>query len=1051
MLDANDPPTPGAGHRLDVNVPYVAGDRIAQRYVVEELLGRGGMGVVLRAFDERLHRAVALKVLPSSAHLDGIARARMVREARSAAALNHPGIVQIYDVGDTGDGGTFLAMELVRGRSLREAARQGWLSPATLARLAPELGATLAAAHREGLVHRDVKPDNVMVRTDGRIVVLDFGLAKPTPVAAAPGRPEPMALTDDGSIVGTPAYLSPEQARGEPLTGASDQFALAVTLFELLTGQLPWLGTTPTSVLASMLVDDPKRASELVSTIPTSVDDVLARGLAKRSADRYADCEALGRAFAEALGESTVGLELRETAAAPTPASSPSRPSRDPLGSSSRPASHATQHGQTVPVSGGTYSAARTDPDRGSDDAQTRSDESRDLAHAPDLTARTTRPTTGRTALVTAMVLGGVALAGAVWQAWTTRTASDVPAQSAGPLVLGRDTVLACPLLGDERGGSDKGWLAAAIATAVCERARWMLGGRPESTRIPAELLGLSSSPDERADTDVFVAANARQSTLDEAARGATAWLDGSFSRHGRALEVHAILRRREGAPLGEVEAHGTVREIAVAITDAWARAGVLPSAQPIDDELARWTLVSDGTLALARFDAEQAYWLMEEAPAACATLLAHEAQLDPLVRATIPGWTGLGTAPAEDVSTPARMAMTALSSPSPRVDLVESLAEARTRESSPIGRAVLAVAEATGRSALDRDRTIEVLLVASTTFPRAGRDMWPLLAFTALDTAVGPAVNESYSEWCPWDPDAWATGALALRAPDPRRLVLLRRAHAVAPRNTSVAADLAFAQIDAGSVASARSVAAEIADAGPDQRFVSELISVVAASAEGRIGAAMERARALISSLDVLFSYRKQDFYLASWVAELTLLTEDRTLADLYLERALAERRDGPYRGGSPTAHDTYLALLALVGTPELGRQVMARLEGRDPIVQGVRAWLEGDAETATRLLRQLLNTPETLGAAVTVAALADLLAAHGGEALVERADEALGEARGPFHGIGMLDVRRARRHAARGETDRARAEAQRVVDALADGDLDLPVVEEMRRLAAH
>jgi serine/threonine-protein kinase len=277
---------------------------IAGRYEIVAPLGEGGMGQVVRARDTKLDREVALKLLPAKAVGDEKARARLLREARAAAKLSHPGIVHVYDTGETHDGGAFIAMELVQGRTLRDVLAAGGSPPATIVRALVECARALAYAHAKGSVHRDVKPENIMIRDDGRAALLDFGIAKAI-VADAP------TLTDAGQVLGTPAYLSPEQARDEELDGRADEFALAVTAYEALTGKLPWKSNTLPSMMAEILRDDPPPPSTINAALPPAVDTVLLRALAKRREDRYADLEAFADALEEILAK--LGGPLRHT------------------------------------------------------------------------------------------------------------------------------------------------------------------------------------------------------------------------------------------------------------------------------------------------------------------------------------------------------------------------------------------------------------------------------------------------------------------------------------------------------------------------------------------------------------------------------------------------------------------------------------------------------------------------------------------------------------------------------------------------------------------
>jgi eukaryotic-like serine/threonine-protein kinase len=273
------------------------GTVVAGRYLVVAPLGAGGMGEVYRARDERLGRDVALKVLPAQALGNDAARARLIREARSAAQIEHPGIVHVYDVDETGDGGAFLVMELVQGKTLGQLLHEGALSLADRRRAIVEAARALAFAHGRGFMHRDVKPDNVMVREDGRAVVLDFGLAKLAFAAAGAAPPDAATITQEGVFIGTPAYVAPEQARGDAVDARADQFALGVVAYEALTGASPWHGTSPVSVLSQVLSVDPPAPTTLAPGLPKDLDAVIARAIAKRPEDRYPSVDA----FADAL------------------------------------------------------------------------------------------------------------------------------------------------------------------------------------------------------------------------------------------------------------------------------------------------------------------------------------------------------------------------------------------------------------------------------------------------------------------------------------------------------------------------------------------------------------------------------------------------------------------------------------------------------------------------------------------------------------------------------------------------------------------------------
>lgn len=334
------------------------GSVIHGRYVVEKRLGAGGMGDVYLARDQKLDREVALKVLKASDLGDDTARARLIREARSAARLDHPGIVQVFDVGGTDQGDAYLVMERVKGRSVRELLREGALGREEALRIVVDLAAALAAAHADGVIHRDVKPDNAMVRDDGRVVLLDFGIVKrvvsPLSDTATPDTPTLDNLTREGSIVGTPAYLAPEQARGRALA-ATDQWALAVMAYELLSGRIPWEGNDATHVLAQILLDEAPVLSTHAEGVPAEADAAISRALEKEPEARHADVSAFANALLDAFR-----TEPRETSSEPADTTTPPRseplatsgetppsdvvtpPGSEPLATSSEPSDAAT-------------------------------------------------------------------------------------------------------------------------------------------------------------------------------------------------------------------------------------------------------------------------------------------------------------------------------------------------------------------------------------------------------------------------------------------------------------------------------------------------------------------------------------------------------------------------------------------------------------------------------------------------------------------------------------------------------------------------------------
>jgi serine/threonine-protein kinase len=277
------------------------------RYVLSRKLGAGGMAEVWEAFDEGLHRSVAVKVVRDEIAGEAEFRERFIREARLAAQLEHPRILPIYDFG-TESGVTYLVMPLLPGGSLKERIHGPMPADEVVEALAA-VAAALDHAHARGVLHRDVKPANVLVDASGSLLLADFGLAKNTAISSE--------LTAAGMVVGTPAYMAPEQAIGKPVDRRADQYALGIVAFELLTGRTPFRSESPFAVLDKHLREAPPPPSSFVPGLPLGVDAVLAKALSKQPQDRFDTCRELVEALAAALGAS---MPLRPSTAVRTSA-----------------------------------------------------------------------------------------------------------------------------------------------------------------------------------------------------------------------------------------------------------------------------------------------------------------------------------------------------------------------------------------------------------------------------------------------------------------------------------------------------------------------------------------------------------------------------------------------------------------------------------------------------------------------------------------------------------------------------------------------------------
>ncbi len=805
------------------------GTRIADRYVVLGELGAGGMGVVLRARDERLGRLVAVKILPPSTIGDDASRKRLVREARAAAALDHQNIVHVYDVGEMQDGGAFLVMELVRGQSLGEHLRSGTLTINQRLRAVVDVARALQYAHEQGFLHRDIKPDNIMVKVDGRVVVLDFGLAK----VVAPGlgtTVEASLISSKSAFVGTPAYVSPEQARGDTLDAKTDQFSLAVSMFELITGELPWEGGTPLEVISHILRGEPKKLRDVSADASAELEAVLDRALKKDVAARF---DSIG-AFADAVAAAAVP-EIDAT------------PSLREVGVGPSQSVHAA--------------AIRT-------------------LSAPATSQRVGSRSPRR---FRAQLLGGGLVLAATLIGGTYLLTRTPPPPSAPPFVLGTKSTVACPVLATtDPDQTETGWLGAAAATLVCERVTMILGGNPDRTRIPADLLGLAHEPREGFPIQPFDDKNVVEKTV-TAAKNADAYIDGTLA-HTSDFHVKLAMHAKGGDVLASGEGHGASLLESV-------RAAMTPLAvhlEPgVDTAYAnRWFGGASSSARLSTFDLHVLVLAEDEdnVVAACKSLPRGElGTLAPFATTLCAEklYEPLPPAPKLDMSSPGAALTTAstlrFTEPATNGERAGWLGELAAREQDLGGKALLFAAEAELEyKALDNKasaRSARSSIQASPRIADIRGNAWHRQSFVSEVDNV--AVLAAHAAWVPWEPYAWAN---LLRAKDRRDTRGYQRSYILAQRGYW-AVEYGVRLLEIGDLVAARGVAVTTHNARLD---------VLVLHAERHPGTALTTAIALLRAQEAKPMNGNTATRLAANVIDLGVLLgrpTDDAIAD-YIER---------------------------------------------------------------------------------------------------------------------------------------------------------------------
>jgi serine/threonine protein kinase len=335
--------------------PALIGRRVAGKFVVEQFLGGGAMGAVYRARDDSLDRKVALKVMHPAVAIDPSFVSRFHREAKAASRLDHPNSMRVIEFGEEPDGLLFIAMEYLEGRELYKVIHEDWpLSDARIADIMMKALAAIAVGHDMGVIHRDLKPENIMILTrkddEGQdmVKVCDFGIAKITePDDTAPdGAPKTagVKLTTAGVVVGTPEYMSPEQARGEKLDSRSDLYSMGIILYQLLTGRTPFLADTALAVVLKHITEPPEPPHVIYPEVHRGLEAVALRALAKSKNERFQTARDMRAALKAAIEGRPIPQDSGEARPNAGASGAPPPPSDAPRrGASERPAVSTTE------------------------------------------------------------------------------------------------------------------------------------------------------------------------------------------------------------------------------------------------------------------------------------------------------------------------------------------------------------------------------------------------------------------------------------------------------------------------------------------------------------------------------------------------------------------------------------------------------------------------------------------------------------------------------------------------------------------------------------
>jgi hypothetical protein len=972
------------------------GETLGQFRIVARL-GQGGMGVVYRATDEKLRRDVAIKVLPESVTGDADRRRRFLREARTAAAISHPNIATVFDIGEEG-GRVYLAMELIEGATLRTRLGRGGIGVGEATRIARQIAAGLARAHDKGIVHRDLKPENVMLTPDGGVKILDFGLAKlhePDSSESALERQETQTL--DGRVMGTPGYMSPEQARGGVVDARSDLFSLGIVLYEMLTGRRPFGGASSAEVLAAIMRDTPEPLAKAAPGAPRELAAIVERCLAKSPEDRWSGAGELLEALEALPPSGSVQSQVAVSVGVRRPLSRV-RIAVALVLAVGGIGSFVVLRGRTAQYPG----AATPSSPTGSSAAAMGAGERAPLA-CPALTATGVPEPSG----------------------WLGAAASSIVCRRAAILLGGTGgTLVPAELLGLPREPSDHYPLdpygepdarTHAIAAAKT-RAAEILDGEVDKTAHGFHVTLVVKKPDD----SELARAQGDGEELYQAVREAM-----------RPLVRPDVLRRAPSIDPAVAKWTG-VSDVDVALQlDDWESAVMTTAAAEAQE---RGRLPSDLDWLLRRLNLWTTYTTSARTPPApCA-----------VDRSSPPAFAR--TAPEHAEVVPADYAA-----------LAAEMSALRATEATEPGRRALSLAEARlWQLGGDADHVRQTALRMIQDDP-TDDVAWQYLINGFWERRGVPAAMPEYAAWRPDAPGAVMIAPIAYKRDVETSLRFSRRAYALSAGNLTVAISLHGALMRAGEREEARALGVRMLAQGPEMAIGGDGVLARVDASEALFGASLARSRRTLETVQDIGGWDVD--YLIFTRLQVALVTEQsRPVAD-EIARTFFEpdpaRIAGQYYGGAAMAQTCTHA------SADLSRRCFQRLRSLvaahffagtipDAYIDGCERFAQGDMKGATAAWKPLMEgTSPSIRWLQNVAPIA--FDAAGEAELAERVDALnIAGVNADFHGASLAHVRSARRAAARGDRETARKLARQVIDSWSVADVPVPAVAEMRALLA-